>query len=268
MAAMAEARDAEHERTTRATGDDMTHVFEHDPDLLAGLDASAADFLRRRVAVHRIWVEPGAWTPPQIARDRAPLGLLVLDGLMVRTVALDDRRSPELVGAGDLLRPWDARDDEALIAHRTTWSALERTTLAVLDDRFVSVASRCPAVLTTLLTRSVHRAHAMALSRTISSIRHAETRLQLVLWHLADRWGRVTPQGVHLPLTLTHELLAHLSGMRRPTASSALQRLVRSGELARRDDGTWMLLGDPPSVAAHADAAVPERSSGGASRGR
>jgi CRP-like cAMP-binding protein len=86
----------------------------------------------------------------------------------------------------------------------------------------------------------------LAFHLAIVHVRHAETRLHLLLWHLADRWGRVTPQGVHLPLALTHERLAHLVCMRRPTASTALQRLSKAGELRRMRDGTWLLTGTPP----------------------
>ena len=30
----------------------------------------------------------------------------------------------------------------------------------------------------------------------------------MLLWYLAERWGRVTPDGVIVPLRLTHETLA------------------------------------------------------------
>jgi hypothetical protein len=36
--------------------------------------------------------------------------------------------------------------------------------------------------------------------------------------------------------------------MRRPTVSATLARLVRSGDLARNADGTWMLAGAPPDL--------------------
>jgi hypothetical protein len=45
---------------------------------------------------------------------------------------------------------------------------------------------------------------------------------------------------------------AHLACMRRPTASTALQRLSREGEVLRRVDGTWLLLGGPPQTPAAA----------------
>jgi CRP/FNR family cyclic AMP-dependent transcriptional regulator len=56
-----------------------------------------------------------------------------------------------------------------------------------------------------------------------------EVRLLIVLWHFADRWGRVTPEGVMLPLPLSHGLLAGIVGSRRPTVSTALGSLRNRG---------------------------------------
>jgi CRP-like cAMP-binding protein len=72
----------------------------------------------------------------------------------------------------------------------------------------------------------------------------------MLFWHLADRWGRVTPQGIVVPLRLTHGTIARLICMRRPTVSATLMRLVRAGELARNRDATWILTGAPPDLAA------------------
>jgi CRP-like cAMP-binding protein len=70
-------------------------------------------------------------------------------------------------------------------------------------------------------------------------------RIHLMLWHLADRWGYVSPEGTILPLRLTHEVLADLVAARRPTVSSALSHLVRSG-LVRPAAKGWLLLGPRP----------------------
>jgi hypothetical protein len=47
---------------------------------------------------------------------------------------------------------------------------------------------------------------------------------------------------------LSHRLIGELIGARRPTVSTALADLAREGELERRDDGTWLLTGEPVSV--------------------
>ncbi len=224
-------------------------VFDEDPDLLSGLDPASVDLLRHRAVAPKLWVEAGPWTPPVAEDQRGWFGLLVLEGLIIRSVHLEGRDCPEVVGAGDLLRPWD-HDHDSSIPVAISWSALERTTLAVLDERFAAIICRWPTVAAGLLSRAAQRSRSLAFQRAIVHVRRAETRLRMLLWHLADRWGRVTPHGVHLPLALTHETLAHLSCMRRPTASTALQVLIRSGELERRRDGTWLLKGDRRPTAA------------------
>ena len=225
---------------------DMVRVFDADPDLLGGLDASTTDLLRRRVVAPMLWIDAGPWAPPPCpAGPGNCFGLLVLDGLIIRSLRFEGRNCPELIGAGDVLRPWDG-DDQNSIPASVFWAALERTTVAILDDRFVAMARRWPTIMSQLLSRTVQRSRTLAFQLAIVHVRHAETRLRMLLWHLADRWGRVTSDGVHLPLALTHETLADLACMRRPTASTALQRLTRNGELERRPGGGWLLTGDPP----------------------
>lgn len=226
--------------------EDRVRVFVEDAGLLAGVDAASSELLRRRATVPRRRLEPGPWEAPAHAGAGASLGLLVLDGLMIRSLDLDGRRCPELIGPGDLLRPWDD-DGPGAVCCAATWSVLEPTALAVLDDRFAAAICRWPAIVSELLSRAVERSRALAFHLAIAHIRHAQTRLRMLLWHLADRWGRVTDRGVHVPLALTHELLAHLACMRRPSASTALQLLARGGELERRRDGTWLLTGSPPA---------------------
>lgn len=227
---------------------DLVRVFDEDPDLLDGLDRRDTDLLRRRVTVPKLWIEAGPWDAPTDRQDlQKTFGLLVLDGLMTRSLHLDGRECPELIGSGDLLRPWVGDEEDSSVAARVTWTALERTTVAVLDDRFSAAVCRYPTIMGQLLARTVQRSRTLAFHLAIVHVRHAETRLHMLLWHLADRWGRVTPDGVHVPLALTHERLAHLVCMRRPTASTALQRLARAGEVQRRRDGTWLLTGSPPS---------------------
>jgi CRP-like cAMP-binding protein len=74
-----------------------------------------------------------------------------------------------------------------------------------------------------------------------------EERLWMLFWELADRYGRVHADGVHLDLPLTHEVLSHLAGARRPSVSGALTRLANTGRL-RRSGRSWVLEGDPPAI--------------------
>jgi CRP-like cAMP-binding protein len=68
-----------------------------------------------------------------------------------------------------------------------------------------------------------------------------ELRVHALLWHLADRFGRVTPDGVHLPVPLTHRTIGSLVGARRPTVTLAVGELERAGTVHRDGLGGWLL---------------------------
>ena len=67
----------------------------------------------------------------------------------------------------------------------------------------------------------------------------------MLMWHLADRWGRVTPDGIRIPLRLTHQLLADLVASRRPSVTAGLRQRMHDGHSSRVGDA-WILHGEPP----------------------
>jgi len=77
-----------------------------------------------------------------------------------------------------------------------------------------------------------------------------DRRLLAQLWHLAEEWGRVTSEGIAVPLTLSHRLLAQLVGARRPTVSTALAKLSTDGKLVRRGDDSWLIIDEPDGTLA------------------
>lgn len=233
---------------TRQTCDrEFVRVFEHEPDLLAGLDAETVAVLRRQVVVPRLDLPCGPWAQPVRRGRESTLGLLVLDGVISRSICLQGRSCAELLGAGDLLRPWDPSEHASSLTAPCSWRVLQPASLAILDERFAVVAGRRPSIVAALLARSTQRSRELAFHLALAHIRQAETRLLMLFWHLADRWGRVTPGGVVLPLPLTHETLGELVCLHRPTTSTALQRLVRAGEIARGPHRGWTLLGEAPA---------------------
>ena len=62
-----------------------------------------------------------------------------------------------------------------------------------------------------------------------------ERRLLLKLRQLAERWGRVTPDGIRLDLHLTHQELANMIGAVRESVTIALGRLASAGEIEVRN---------------------------------
>lgn len=216
-------------------------VLELDPDLLVGIDAESAAMARVHAVAPTIVLDTGHWTPPDAARCERILGLLLLDGLMTRCVTINGILCPELLGQGDVLRPWDANLDLADRHATTSWRVLKPVTMAVLGTRFVETIRRWPWITTALLARSIDRSRWLALQMAIPQIRRADDRLRLLFGDLAARWGRVTPHGVVLPLPLTNQLLAQLTCLRRPTVSSTMTRFAETGEIVRRP-GTGFLL--------------------------
>jgi CRP/FNR family cyclic AMP-dependent transcriptional regulator len=78
-------------------------------------------------------------------------------------------------------------------------------------------------------------------------VHHARVniRVHTLLWHLADRWGRVRTEGVVLPLSITHSVLADMVAARRPTVTTSLSELARM-DLVRPIEGGWLLRGERP----------------------
>jgi len=85
----------------------------------------------------------------------------------------------------------------------------------------------------------------------VCHLKRIETRLLVVFWHFADRWGHVRPDGVHVPIRVTHQLLAGVVGAQRPSVTTALSELRRTGEVERLPDGSWLLHGEPPQELGH-----------------
>lgn len=169
------------------------------------------------------------------------LGLLVLDGVIAVNVHVGDRTATELVGAGDLLQPWGDSEDD-LIPRESSWHVLVPARLALLDAPFAERVRPWPQLTYALLRRSARRTRDLGVQRAITSHPRLEVRLALVLWHLATRWGRVEPAGIHLKLPLTHRLLGQLVGAERPSVSHALARLVEGG-LVTGGGADWHLHG-------------------------
>ena len=220
-------------------------LLDLDPDLgllLEGDDRLEAARRDLRVAVHTL--DPGPWNADKLASATpSHLGMLLLDGVVAREVLVSDTVSTELLGPGDVIRPWRLHEGSSLLRHEVRWSVLTRSRLVLLDRRLGVELARYPEVTVAVLDRVNERALRLTVTQAISQLNRVDRRLLALFWHLAERWGRITAEGVALPMTLSHRMLGQLIGARRPTVSTALGELAKQGELARRDDGTWLLTG-------------------------
>jgi len=134
-------------------------VLDADPDLAEGLGVEEAHRAERASQADTQLLEPGRWSPQVGAEGtQATLGLLVLGGLLTREVTLLGRCSVELLGQGDLLRPWqpDAADD-AVVPGEAAWTVVEPSWLAVLDRSFQRRLDPWPEVTAALTGRAQQR---------------------------------------------------------------------------------------------------------------
>jgi CRP/FNR family transcriptional regulator, cyclic AMP receptor protein len=188
----------------------------------------------------------GHWEVPHGEGAHGRLGFLILDGLLARDMTLAGRTATELLGDGDVVQPWVAYREDGLVRCRVRWNVLMPLRVAVLDDDFARSLARWPQAMGALLERAVRRTHRMSMHEALLQLSPVETRLVVLFWHLAERWGRVTPAGIVLRLRLSHALLGQLVGCQRASVTTALQHVYASGSLVRRADGTWLLTGEPP----------------------
>ena len=231
---------------------DLVSLLDVDAELAALVPDERRQLARRAAAASVVRLPAGGW---DAARDaglaRGGYGLFVVDGMLIREVGLNHRFGAELLSGGDLLRPWEHDGEGAggTLPFRSEWRVVLPTRLAVLDLRWAARVAPWPQIGAELAGRGVIRSRRLAVAMVIAQHPKLEGRLLLLFWDLADRYGRVRPDGVHLDVPLTHEVLAHLAGAQRPSVSGALGRLAAAGHL-RREGRTWVLLGEPPSVEA------------------
>jgi len=227
-------------------------ILHADPDLADLLDAGELDRARRETLTRVQRLSPGEWDAGAALEPAIHhRGFLIVDGLLSRTVDVLGRRCVELVGHGDVMRPWRWDDEGSHVQAEVGWAVLEPARLAVLDHKLVQRMVPWPQIGLELFSRGTRRAHHLAVALAIAHHQRVDDRLLLTLWHLAERWGRVHSDGIVVPLPLGHQRLADLVGAQRQSVTTAMGGLTRAGTVSRRDEGHWVLHGGPPDELRH-----------------
>jgi CRP/FNR family cyclic AMP-dependent transcriptional regulator len=239
-------------------GNGSVYLLEADPDLARELDPRRVREVSQRLIARSLDIPRGSWTPARLlAGGSQPIGLLVLEGLLVREATVGDHPSAELLGPGDLLRAWDDADEgDVLLPRRVEWTALSNVRVAVIDHALAVRAAQWPEIFACFVERAARRAERLVLMQAIGHLTRVDDRLLAMLWCLAERWGRVVPGGVAVNLRLPHRTLAGMVGARRPSVTTALGQLIARGEIERRPDGGWILRGAPPERRTGDDASL------------
>ena len=231
--------------TPEAMREVRVRVLEQEPELGLRVPPDQIARARAELVAEVGRLERGLWEPPA-GSGGGRLGYLILEGVVARNLILAGSTCTELVGEGDVLQPSLAPRDDNLLPYHVQWQVLEPSSVAILDDAFARVLGSWPPVMSALLERAVRRTLRMSIHQALLQLSPVETRLLVLFWHLAERWGKVTPAGINVRLRLSHEVLGHLVGAQRASVTTALRHIGESGKLVRRTDRTWLLCGSPP----------------------
>jgi CRP/FNR family transcriptional regulator, cyclic AMP receptor protein len=127
---------------------------------------------------------------------------------------------------------------EHIMEHETygsTATALEDSELYAIDaKRFESLVIGNPAIGLMMLRCVKRKLTFLALQVADLCFLTAEGRVAHALLELADRAGQKTPDGIAIPEKVTHETLANLTGLSRPTVTIVLNDLEKHNILRKR----------------------------------
>jgi CRP/FNR family cyclic AMP-dependent transcriptional regulator len=229
----------------------MTHVgtprialLEVDPELGRHLPADDLEHARSALTVPVCDVASGTLHLGTLATEAInPFAAYVVSGLLTRDVDIGGQPALELLGPGDILV---GKEVAGTLPVRSRLTVTAPARIALLDDRILAAVRHWPRLLPGLMQRVCEQRDRLALQLAISHQPRVEDRLMNLFWHLSDRFGSVTPEGILLPMSLTHEALGRLVGARRPTITLALRALDERGVLQRRADRSWLLAEWPP----------------------
>ena len=222
----------------------VIQLLECEPALAADLTPEEQAIASQAIPVQVATVKRGPWEPNSTPPEPGHLGFLVTKGVIVRRIEVGSGSSIELLGPGELLRPWQ-EDVSSFCA--SSWEVVEPTVLAQLGPRVARSLAQWPILISNLVARTMRRSRAIAGDAAIASIIGMEERLLRQLWQLSETFGRVEDDGVHLTIRLPHRLLAEMTAARRPSVTTALTNLQAEGKLAKAAEGCWVLVGDPPA---------------------
>jgi CRP/FNR family transcriptional regulator, cyclic AMP receptor protein len=236
-------------RRVGISGPVKANLLEADPDLGRYLPP---DNVPPTVRADVLELDAGPWSPPASPPEPGHLGYLILSGMLVRRLTVDQSRAGELLASGDLIRPWV---EDPVSFCDADWRVMEAARLAILGRSVGLRLCARPELNAALLDKQMERTRSLAINAATENVRGLDRRLLILFWHLAERWGRREQGQVVVPLRLTHETLSLLVGARRPSVTTALGNLSGRGALKRSEDGTWILSGTPPAPAPPRDAA-------------
>lgn len=241
----------------------VVRLLDAEPSLARGIERRDLDDARESLTAEVLQLEAGHW---ENAHDTpgSPLflGYLILEGTFTREIMVSGRPSLELLGPGDLVRPWVTPRALEAMHVSDDWTLISTAHVAVISEEFHRQAQAFPSVMTVLMDRVVARSRWLGFHLALCQLPRIDHRLLLIFRYVAERWGTKATQGVRIPIRLSHRNLAALIGARRPKVSAALTTLSEGGLVEQHKDGSWTFFVadmDPMAILAGIDD-PPERS--------
>src|SRR3954468_17758816 len=127
---------------------DLVCLLDADPELGDRLAPEAGERATHQLVAEVLRVPTGRWDAAgALEPGGTPMGLLILDGLLLRDLDVGRRASTEVLGFGDILGPWDTDSASSELQLVARWTVREPLRLAVLNERFLHIAVRYPRVI-------------------------------------------------------------------------------------------------------------------------
>jgi CRP/FNR family cyclic AMP-dependent transcriptional regulator len=199
-----------------------------------------------RVSLPVITLSAGEHDLPTLLARHDAFGATVIDGLVMYALRIGNQTGIQLLGPSDLLVSPGELFPDWLTERQIRTIAPVR--LAVFGSDLLAAVHRWPPVIRRMHACLGDQFGRLTAQLVICQLPRVDERVLAMFWLLAESWGQVTPNGVRLTLTLTHETLGALIGARRPTVTLALRKLTEEGALLHQDSG-WLLLRHPPETA-------------------
>lgn len=120
-------------------------------------------------------------------------------------------------------------------------TAVVPTTILVINQHDFSLLLENPKVNRIFLKMLCTRCRDAWAQISVLAFHHADARIRAALYHLSQKRGTTTDQGIRIDLHLTHRELAEMAGISRETATRVLGQL-QSEEVLRIEKGYFLIL--------------------------
>src|SRR3954464_6935578 len=149
----------------------MVRLLDVDPDLGLLLNDARRDQAERELVVRTHKLPVGPWDVSRLAGATADhVGLLIIDGILSRELVVADHVSAELLGPGDLVRPWQPSSRTGLLPVDAVWIRDAPLPGGGPAPPFAPEITRHPQITAALFDRLSERSLRLATTQAISQL--------------------------------------------------------------------------------------------------